>query len=71
MDKQTQERIERLEEAVAYLARTVEDLSGIVARQESEIARLARHVGMLMEREAERESEAGTVPLADQRPPHW
>ncbi len=27
MDKQTQERIERLEEAVAYLTRTVEDLS--------------------------------------------
>lgn len=56
---------------MAYLTRTVEDLSGIVARQEGEIARLARHVGMLMEREAEREAEAGTVPLADQRPPHW
>ena len=25
----------------------------------------------LMEREAEREVEGGTIPLADQRPPHW
>ncbi|WP_323008886.1 SlyX family protein [Paracoccus sp. (in: a-proteobacteria)] len=71
MDKQTQERIERLEVAVAHLTRQTDDLSGIVARQEGEIARLARRVGLLMEREAEREAETGTIPLADQRPPHW
>ncbi len=70
MDKQA-EKIERLEEAVAHLTRMAEDLSAIVARQEGEIARLARRVGMLMEREAEREAEGGGVPLADQRPPHW
>ena len=70
MDKQA-EKIERLEEAVAHLTRMAEDLSAIVARQEAEIARLARRVGMLMEREAEREAEGGGVPLADQRPPHW
>lgn len=70
MDKQA-EKIERLEEAVAHLTRLAEDLSAIVARQEGEIARLARRVGMLMEREAEREAEGGGVPLADQRPPHW
>ena len=67
MDKQGNgeaERILRLEEAVAHL-------SAIVARQEGEIARLARRVGALMEREAEREVEGGTIPLADQRPPHW
>ena len=64
-------RIERLEEAVAHLTRVTDDLSAIVARQESEIARLARRVGALMEREAEREVEGGTIPLADQRPPHW
>jgi SlyX protein len=29
-------------------------------------------VEMLMHREAERESEmGGTVPMADQKPPHW
>ena len=64
-------RIERLEEAVAHLTRVTDDLSAIVARQESEIARLARRVGALMEREAEREVEGGTIPLADQRPPPW
>ena len=71
MDKQTQERTERLEEAVAHLTRVSDDLSAIVARQEGEIARLTRRLEMLMAREAERESEAGTISLADQRPPHW
>ncbi|SMO62013.1 SlyX family protein [Paracoccus laeviglucosivorans] len=69
MDKH--EQALRLEEAVAHLTRVVDDLSAIVARQESEIARLGRRVGLLMEREAEREAEGGTIPLADQRPPHW
>ncbi|WP_394355460.1 hypothetical protein [Meridianimarinicoccus sp. MJW13] len=33
---------------------------------------LTRRVAMLMQREAERESDlGGTVPLADQKPPHW
>lgn len=62
---------ERLEETVAHLTRAVEDLSEVVARQEREIARLGRRIGLLMEREAEREAESGTIPLADQRPPHW
>lgn len=69
MDKN--ERELRLEEAVAHLTRVVEDLSEVMARQEREIARLARRIGLLMEREAEREVEGGTIPLADQRPPHW
>ena len=60
-----------LEEQIAHLTRTVEDLSDVVARQEREIARLQARVGMLVAREAEREAEGGTVPLADQRPPHW
>ena len=65
------DRVEVLEERVAYLMRAVEELSDVVARQATEIARLTRHVGLLMEREAEREVEGGTIPLADQRPPHW
>jgi SlyX protein len=69
MDKN--EQTLRLEEAVAHLSRVVEDLSEVVARQEREITRLSRRVGLLMEREAEREAEGGTIPLADQRPPHW
>ena len=61
-----------LEEQIAHLTRTVEELSDIVARQEQELAVIRRRLAMLMEREANRELEGGgTVPLADQRPPHW
>ncbi|WJY21894.1 SlyX family protein [Fontisubflavum oceani] len=61
-----------LEEQIAHLVRTVEDLSEVVARQDAEIATLTRRVEMLMMREAEREVDGGgTVPLADQKPPHW
>jgi len=64
--------ITHLEEQIAHLTRTVEDLSEIVARQETELAVIQRRLAILMEREAGREMEAGgTVPLADQRPPHW
>ncbi|WP_284263894.1 SlyX family protein [Roseicyclus amphidinii] len=61
-----------LEERIAHLERAVDDLSEVVARQDAEIARLTRRVEMLMQREAEREVDAGgTIPLADQKPPHW
>ncbi len=64
--------ITRLEEQIAHLTRVTDDLSEVVARQEREISRLSRLVGLLTEREAERESaEGGAVPLADQKPPHW
>ena len=66
------DRIEQLEEQIAHLQKLCDELSDVVARQESEIALLTRRVAMLMEREAEREMDAGdTVPLADERPPHW
>lgn len=61
-----------LEEQIAHLSRTVEELSDIVARQEKELALTQRRIAMLMEREASREFEGGgSVPLADQKPPHW
>ncbi|MGR3571084.1 SlyX family protein [Brevirhabdus sp.] len=61
-----------LEERAAHLERMLEDLSEVVARQEAQIARLERRVDMLLHRAAERESqEDGSLPLADQRPPHW
>ena len=60
-----------LEERIAHLTRAVDDLSEIVARQAQEIERLFRRVGLLMEREADREAEGGGIPLADQRPPHY
>ena len=64
--------ITSLEEQIAHLTRTVEDLSDVVARQETELAVATRRLAMLMEREAGREMDAGgSIPLADQRPPHW
>jgi len=59
------------EEQIAHLTRAVDDLSEVVARQQGEIARLARRVGLLLEREAEREADNGSTTIADQRPPHW
>ncbi|MEJ6403781.1 SlyX family protein [Yoonia sp. 2307UL14-13] len=61
-----------LEERIAHLTRVAEDLSDIVAQQEKALDQLKRRVQMLMEREAAREMDAGgTVPLGDERPPHW
>ncbi len=59
-----------IEERLAHLIRSVDDLSDIIARQEREIAVLQRRVQMLMEREAEREATQ-EAPSANQRPPHW
>lgn len=65
-------RIDRLEEQIAHLTRTVEDLSDIVARQERELAIVTRRAQMLMQREAERESQGGGgVVVGDERPPHY
>lgn len=62
-----------LEEQIAHLTRTIDELSDVVARQESEISMLTRRVQMLMEREAEREASLGdqVVLGGDERPPHW
>jgi SlyX protein len=64
--------IQAIEEQFAYLTRAVDDLSEVVARQARDIDLLNRRLALLMQREAEREYESGdTVPLADQKPPHW
>jgi SlyX protein len=74
-NKQTPQKdndMEKLEEDIAHLTRTVEDLSDIVAKQEGEIATLTRRVFMLMQREGERESnQDGSVAIGDERPPHY
>ena len=64
--------MEQLEEQIAHLTRTVEELSDVVARQDTEIALLTRRVQMLMEREATREQDgSGGVVMGDERPPHY
>lgn len=61
-----------LEEQIAHLTRTVDDLSDIVRAQADQIDRLTHRVQRLTEREAEREIDGGAqIPLTDQRPPHW
>lgn len=67
-----QDRMQACEEAIAHLSRTVDELSAVLAGQAGDIARLTRRLGLLIEREADREADAGgTIALADQRPPHW
>jgi SlyX protein len=68
------DRIAVLEERVAHLIRTVDDLSDVTAAQGKVIDRLERIVAMLAEREALREDageDAGGAPAANQKPPHW
>jgi SlyX protein len=63
------DRIDAIEERVAHLTRTVEDLSDIIARQADEIDRLTRRMALVMDRMSGPD-EGGAV-FTDQRPPHW
>ena len=64
--------MQHLEEQIAHLARTVEELNSVVTRQQDEIDRLTRRVEMLMRREGERAQEgSGGIVLGDERPPHY
>ncbi|KEO56719.1 SlyX family protein [Thioclava indica] len=67
-----QDRIERAEEQIAHLSKAIEELSDVALEQSRRIERLERQLGLIIEREAEREFDSGgSVPLADQKPPHW
>jgi SlyX protein len=72
VDKDTQARIQQLEETLAHLIRVTDELHDVIARQDAEIALLTRRVEMLMRFASEQQADAeGTIPLADQRPPHY
>jgi len=61
-----------LEEQIAHLTRMVEELSDVVASQQLDLDKALKRLGILMQREAQREmDQGGSVPLADQKPPHW
>ncbi|MDO6586912.1 SlyX family protein [Salipiger sp. 1_MG-2023] len=61
-----------LEERLAHLERTTDDLSSVVARQDRDIALLTRRLALLIEREADRQADgAGGVVMGDERPPHY
>ncbi|MBE1284328.1 MAG: SlyX protein [Rhodobacteraceae bacterium] len=64
--------MQHLEEKLAHLIRTVDELNEVVTRQQSEIDRLTYRVQMLMEQEARRQQEGtGGVVIGDERPPHY
>ncbi|MEM8729871.1 MAG: SlyX family protein [Pseudomonadota bacterium] len=61
-----------LEEKLAHLMRSVDELSDVVTRQAQEIEVLTRRVRMLMEREAAREADSASgVVFGDETPPHY
>lgn len=61
-----------LEEQIAHLTRSVDEMSDIIAKQQNDIDTLTRRVAMLMQREAERQQEGGGgMVFADERPPHY
>ena len=63
---------DQLEEQLAHLMRTVDELSDVVASQSKEIERLTAQVAMLMQRAAEAEADAtGAAVFTDERPPHY
>ena len=63
---------QKLEEKIAHLTRTVEELSDVMARQDSELRGLALIVDNLAQRAAVQQSEAGgAIILGDERPPHY
>ncbi len=64
--------MQHLEEKIAHLMRSMDEMSDIVTRQQQDIDRLKTRVRMLMEREAGREAEGGGgVVFGDERPPHY
>ena len=72
MDKQQGDRLRQLEETVAHLTRVTEDLSEVIARQDRDLARVTRRLDQLLLAEAERQADAaGSVAIAEQRPPHY
>lgn len=68
----SESRITELEEQIAHMSRTVDELNEVALRQGAEIDVLTRKMRLVLERLAEAELDAGaTPPLADQKPPHW
>ena len=60
-----------LEEQIAHLTRTVEELSDVVAKQDNELRAISEIVEALAQRARAREADGGGIVLGDERPPHY
>ncbi|MEL6437040.1 MAG: SlyX family protein [Pseudomonadota bacterium] len=64
------ERVEDLEVLVAHQARTIDELSDVVASHGDVISDLRRKIDVLTRRTAEAESRLSDIVPVD-KPPHW
>ena len=65
-----QKRTEALEEEIAHLVKTVDELSEVVARQDQELKLLRGQMDAVLEVVREASEAGGSVVIGD-RPPHW
>lgn len=65
------DRIEQLEEKLAFLERAVNELSDVVARQQKELDRATDRHQRLMDKLAAMESDFGASATAEEKPPHY
>lgn len=64
--------MEQIEEKLAHLIRSVDDLSDVVTTQQKTIELLERRVQMLMERAATQEADQGSyIYTGPEKPPHY
>ena len=63
--------IEALEEQIAHLTRAMEDLSDVVAKQDTELRHLKQLVESLGKKIQGPDSESGGIIFSDERPPHY
>jgi SlyX protein len=65
------DRIDQLEEKLAFLERAVNELSDVVARQQKDLDRATDRHQRLMDKLAAMESDFGASATAEEKPPHY
>jgi SlyX protein len=65
------DRIEQLEEKLAFLERAVIELSDVVARQQKDLDRATDRHQRLLDKLAAMESDFGPSATAEEKPPHY
>jgi uncharacterized coiled-coil protein SlyX len=65
------ERLDAIEEKLAYLEQAVHELSDVVARQQRELDQALQRNQRLMDKLAAMESDFGPSATAHEKPPHY